>query len=310
MTSANLHIDGRFGADHLRSKSHLSRLIGWLLFAVVVAWLVYRITRIGWIEVWEARPRVAGFYIIWLALYLQLPFTEWLIYRRLWDLPAMNGLLPLLQKRTLNQDVATLSGEVYLFFWARKRLNISHKRAVGAIKDNLVAASVACWTAILLLLTLTAPSLLTAFQTDHASLVAIAVVAIVGLGIVLVARFRHVVFTLTGRQVLALVAIHMGRYLVLVFCLQVLQWWVVVPDAPLSLLLGMLLLMTAFERIPFLPARDLAGVAVVLGVTNIPATLVASVAAMLLAKSCLDKTLNLVFLATNQVVSRVSQSQA
>lgn len=74
----------------------------------VVGWIVYRLSHIGWHAVWEARPWSPWFYLIWLASYLQLAVVEALIYRAIWTVPLGESLLPLLRKRTLNQDV--LSG--------------------------------------------------------------------------------------------------------------------------------------------------------------------------------------------------------
>lgn len=257
----------------------------------VVCWIVYRLSRIGWPAVWEARPWSPWFYVIWLGSYLQLAVVEALIYRAIWTVPMGESLLPLLRKRTLNQDVLSGLGEAYLFFWVRRRLPITDAEIVGTIKDNLISASLGAWTSLGLLVLVARPMLLTRALASRGPLVAASgvLVAVAALAV----RVRRSVFTLPPRTVLVLVGVHFARFALLVYALQVLQWWVVVPGAALSQWIPILVVVAVVNRTPFIPARDLTGVGAVLGVLALPPGLEAPVAAMLLVRSALDRGCNL-----------------
>jgi hypothetical protein len=259
----------------------------------VLAWLAYRLSGIGWEEVWESRPRTPWFYVAWLGLYLQLPLVEALIFRAAWGLPLRSGLLPLLQKRTLNQDVVSGLGEAFTFVWARRRLSLTDGRIAGTLKDNVIASSLASWISIVLLVLCAGNVLLEMGMAERAPLLLVITAAGTFLILALGVRFRRSLFTLPPRTVLVLTAVHFGRILLLAYLLQIVQWWVVEPAAPLRLWAVMLLVTAVVARIPFLPVRDLVGIGAVLGLMSLPDVYEATIAAMLLARSALDKLCNL-----------------
>lgn len=260
----------------------------------VVAWLAYELSGIGWRDVWTSRPRTPWFYLAWLGLYLQLPVVEALIYRAVWKLSPRQSLFALLHKRTLNQDVVTLLGEAFFFAWARRRLALSDAQIAGTLKDNLIASSLASWTSIVLLVLFTGQMLLATYVAERKPLSLIATAIVTVLLVALAVRFRRAILTLRFRTVLALFAVHLGRVLLLVYVLQILQWWVVVREAPLSLWATMLVVATVISRVPFVPARDLVGIGAILGTPLVSGMLEASVAAMLIMRTTLDKACNLV----------------
>jgi hypothetical protein len=259
----------------------------------VVIWLAYELFGIGWQEVWASRPRTPWFYVAWLGLYVQLPIVEALVYRVVWRLPPRQSLFPLLHKRTLNQDVVTLLGEAYFFAWARRRLPLPDRQIAGTLKDNLIASSLAAWTSVVLLVLFTGQILLAKLVAERDPLYSIAAIVVAASVVALGVRFRRTLFTLRLRTVLALFAVHLGRFVLLVYVLQILQWWVVVPEAPLSLWVTMLVVLTIVSRLPFVPARDLVGIGAILGTPVVPGMLEAAVAAMLLTRTVLDKTCNM-----------------
>lgn len=261
----------------------------------IIAWLVYQLSGIGWSEVWTSRPRTPWFYVLWVALYFQLPLVEAGIYRAVWGLPIRAGLIPILRKRALNQDVVSYSGEAYFFTWARQRPGLSTAHVAGTLKDNAIASSLGSWAAAILVvgaflyagqITLTdlignRSPLYIAFGVGAAAVLA-------GLGL----HFRHTLFTLPARTVAALFAAHFGRFVLLIYGLRILQWWVVLPDVPLSTWATMLAVLTLVNRLPLVPAKDLVGIGAVLGMTSLLSASAATIAAMLLVHSALNKVLN------------------
>lgn len=272
--------------------------IRYLLIAGILGYLVYQLSDIGWGEVLRSLPTTPWFYVIVVVMYFILPFSEVLIYGRVWKLKARESLPILLRKRVLNTDVVGYSGEVYLFSWAKQRASEGEARSIAlAIKDNLIISSMmSVGTAVVILLALLATGLvaLDDFLDNPTSGYLIAGGVVVALGIGLLVQFRRSIFTLPRRFLRWMCAVHGGRFL-LSYVLQVAQWWVVIPEAPFSAWATLLAVLIVTNRIPFLPSRDLffagAGIGMATGL-NIP---VATVAGMLLVRSALDRLMNVGF---------------
>ena len=81
-----------------------------------------------------------GFWALFVLHYLFTPLCEWVIYRRLWQLP-IGGVAALLRKEITNDLLLGYLGEVYFYAWARQ-----HARLVaspfGAIKDVAILSAV------------------------------------------------------------------------------------------------------------------------------------------------------------------------
>lgn len=294
-------------AAESRTGQRLLKVLRVAFVLGVVAWLLYRLSDIGWMEVWEARPRTAWFYLIWAVLYVQLPIIEAFIYRVLWKV-RWGDLFPvILRKRVLNQDVVSYSGEAYLYLWARRNVALPHRRILGMLKDNAIASSLGTTLAAVLLLGVflyTGQLVLADLIGDQnplyvtAGIVFAAVLVAVGL------RFRKTIFTLPPRTVLWLFAVHLGRFLFVVYVLQIVQWWVVLPTAPLSVWASMLAVMTITNRLPLIPAKDLVGVGAILGMTAVLDASAAIIGSMLLVRIALDKVMNLLLFAGVSMLER------
>lgn len=285
----------------------------WALVLGVLGWLGFQLSSIGWGEVWASRPRTPWFYVIWLGLYLQLPLIEAVIYRVVWGVPMRAVLPPILRKRALNQDLVSYSGEAYFFSWARRHLDHPDRLLFGTLKDNAIASALATWTAAILLLCV----FLATDQIVLTDLIGDASLAYVTAGVVLAAGvvglgiwFRGTLLTLAPRTVLGLYGAHLARFLVIVYVLQILQWWVVLPEAPLEVWATMLAVITVVNRLPLLPAKDLIGIGAVLGMTGLLEASASVIAAMLLTRSVLDKTANVALFGGTLLVDRLKASTA
>jgi len=114
---------------------------------------------------------------------------------------------------------------------------------------------------------------------------------VVALVIGLIVQFRRSLFTLPRNLLGWMFGIHGGRFL-LSNVLQVVQWWVVIPDAPFSAWATLLAVLIVTNRIPFLPSRDLFFAGAGIGMAAELGIPVAVVAGMLLVRSALDRILN------------------
>jgi hypothetical protein len=128
------------------------RVLRWGVPILLLAYLGYCLTRLGWALVWKARPGGLLFYAaVLLQFYIQ-PLADLIIYRRLLGVGRALSLLVLLRKRYVN-TLLDYSGEVYFFFWAKKNLESKKGVLVHAVKDtNVLSASaglVMVWLALL-----------------------------------------------------------------------------------------------------------------------------------------------------------------
>lgn len=273
------------------------RIARGLFIASIVTYLVYRLSHIGWGELWTSLPQTPYFYLTVLAMYFTLPTAESIIYSKAWNGRPRDFLPVLLRKRVLNVDVMGYSGEVYLFAYAREKVQRPAREIALIIKDNLILSSIfSVGTAILLLvgLLLSGHIALDAFMDDPTPGYVVGAVFVFALVVALVTQFRQSIFHLSGGLLATIAGIHAGRFL-LGYVLQVVQWWVVLPDAPFSAWATLLVVLVITARIPFLPSRDLvfAGAGIEMSASlGVP---VAAVAGMLLVRSAIDRVLNFGF---------------
>lgn len=283
-------------AKSTRGKRIINGVRGGLV-AGIVGYLVYRLSLIGWAELWTSLPQTPYFYVTVLLMYSILPVSESLIYGMAWEVKPWASLPVLLRKRVLNADVLGYSGEAYLFAYARKNVDKPARAIALVIKDNLILSSfISVATAIVLLvgLLLSGHVALEAILGNPAPGYILGVAFALVLAVGLFVQFRGSIFHLTEDLLAKIAGLHVARFL-LGYVLQVVQWWVVLPDAPFSAWATLLVVLVVTNRIPFLPSRDLifagAGIemATALGVP------VAPVAGMLLVRSGIDRVLNFGF---------------
>lgn len=290
-------------------------LLKYLRYGVTLGiggYLIYQLSTIGWKNVWTSLPTTPWFYATVVAMYITLPLFESLIFRALWWMRVHDSLPVLFRKRVLNNDVLGYSGEVYLFLWAKKRLGLPEKRLFGTIKDNAIMSSFASWSAVVVLLTgLIYSGLLNLDEIGAVAGDLSMVIAAIAVLIVLVALailFRKSVFTLDRKALAGLLGTHVSRFL-LGYVLQVVQWWVVLPDVPFSVWAKMLALQVLIRRFPFMPAADLVAMMAILqmiGYMDVPQEIIA---AMITVRLALDKAANFgVFLLTSGVDANMDTS--
>ncbi len=273
--------------------------VGGVLFTLgIVLYLVEQLGEIGWMEVWAAAPATIWFYVLFAIMYLTLPVFESVVYSMVWNMPPHRVFFPLLKKRVYSRSLVDYSGEAYLFVWARQRVDLPERQLLATIKDS-VLASVAASTAVAGLLLagalftglLVLPEGLTRPYVSYSLAV---VLGAVGLGYA-VFKFRHYILFLPAETLKKILALHVGRLLVLQV-LQVVQWMVVYPDVPLKAWFTLLAAQIVLYRIPFLPQRDLVFAGVGLQMAGWIDFTAASMAGLLLTVSVLEKGANLLSL--------------
>ena len=198
-------------------------------------------------------PRSPIFWLLFTAAYLSLPASEWLIYHRLWRVPAA-AMVPLLRKRISNEILLGYSGELYFYGWARRNAAIT-TAPFGAIKDVAILSAAIGNASTLALLIVAWPMLdgLHLGLAGHTLAISIGTVALSSLATL---SFRRALFSLPKRELWFIATIHLARVLVTTL-LTALLWATVMPAAPLGWWLALATLRMLVSRLPFVPNKDL-----------------------------------------------------
>ena len=268
----------------------------YLFNAAILIWLVYELTEIGWANVWESLPVNPVFYLLFLFLYFQLPFFEILIYKITWAFDWIKSIPIFLLKKIYNKDVLGYSGEVYFYLWARKELDLRDSDILKTIKDNNIISSVAS--------TLVAIGLLSIFLfTDQIKIVdwianqnqayfwggAIFLTVLV----IVFIQFRHKVISMPMKSAFSIFGIQTFR-LILGQAVNVLMYYVVMPETPLYIWFTLLSVEIVLTRIPFIPNRDLIYVGMSIGIAEGLAVSTTDIAALMVTKGVLNKAFNFI----------------
>jgi hypothetical protein len=292
--------------DHPAAKRFFA-IAHWVLLGLIVTYLVYRLARIGVVEVIASLPASPWFYAFFFLRYLTLPMAETAAYEIVWDRPLAHHFPAFIRKRVWNYAVAGYSGEGFLTLWARRRLGLSDMRALVGVKDNSIISSLAANLAtVTLVLSLALAGGLTAALNVMpgagllfgASFLAASVVALA----VLLLRKRLIALSEEKRR--KVLAIHLVRQVVTI-TLFAAMYAAALPEAPFGSWLLFIALQLVITRIPFLPNQDLVYLTAALSFASIIGAREEQVAGMLVAEAGLSLIVNFVlFFATVYLARR------
>ncbi len=198
-------------------------------------------------------PRSPLFWLLFTAGYLALPASEWVIYRRLWNLPP-RGFLALLRKRISNEIIAGYSGELYFYAWARRHASLVGT-PFGAIKDVSILSAVVANVCTLALAAVSWQSLV-ALNLGTDAKVMIVSAASIALPSVVALVMRKRLFTLPRDELGRIAVIHLLR-IVTTTVFAAALWAVALPAAPLAWWLVLATLRLLVSRLPLLPNKDI-----------------------------------------------------
>ena len=257
----------------------------WLSRILSAALLIAIVLQLGQIDAKQlhnALPQNLWFLPVLLALYFALPIADWIIFRRLWVLPA-SGFFILLAKRIGNEVLISYSGEVYFYLWTRKRTELS-AAPFGAIKDVNILSALAANLVALLLLFLTYPLISQLHLGPHTD-ESVTFAAIMLMASFLILLFSRRVFTLGRPQLWWIFGVHIVRLSAGVL-LCALLWFIILPGPHFGFWLVLSMIRLLVGRLPFLPNKEalFAVIAVFLvGQDNAVSTLITLTASAMLA---------------------------
>lgn len=274
-----------------------SKWINRVLQIIILGFLFWQLSNVGWVEVIQHLPSNPAFYLLQVGIYLALPISELFIYKKPWNFSFKQSIPVFIYKKIFNSDVITYSGEVYLYYWAKNKLQLPGKQIMQVIRDNNILSTISS--------TLIAIFLIGVFLTfGHLSVND--VIGVEGtfwlpwilLSVIIVGfiayKYRKKWFAMSRKQALYITYVHTSR-LLLVHALEMLQWIIAIVAVPITHWFTLMAAKIATSRIPLLPNKDLLFTSIVIGLSGTFGIPQAQLASMLLVSAVLNKVLNLIF---------------
>jgi len=282
-------------------------LLQYSLLAGVVAYLIYRLTQVGWTDVIEALPTSPWFYLFFSLRFLALPVSELAIYEIVWNISLWRHFPVFVRKRVYNFAVMGYSGEGFLTLWAKRNLPISTKMAVIGVKDNNLLSALASNIFTVCVIAIVAVSGMLVESLKHLPpgtlFLFIAAFTTAFCLSVIVIIFRKRLIALSSKKMSTLMGIHTMRTF-LILLLHAGMYAAALPTAPLNAWLMFLALQLVLSRIPLIPNQDLVFLGVALSLSSIVGASEAAVAGMLVAEAGLSQLVNIsLFFATAYLAS-------
>lgn len=301
----------RAGAAHPAAARAL-KLAQYALFAGVVAYLIYRLSQVGWMDVLAALPESPWFYIFFALRFLVLPVSEMALYEILWSTPLLRHFFVFVRKRVYNFAVVGYSGEAFFTLWARRRLNLSDKKIIVGVKDNaLLSAFTSNSATVILIIALAATGGLSAGLNAFPGagwLFALAFGTAATLAVV-VGLFHRRLIAAPPAVLRRMMGVHTARVL-LVIILHAAMYAAAIPGAPLLAWVTFIALQLVMSRIPFLPNQDIVYLTAALAMSSIVGAPEAAVAGMLVAEAGLSQIANAILFAATAPLARTAAKAA
>ncbi|UZK64903.1 hypothetical protein [Sphingomonas sp. M1-B02] len=228
-------------------------ILGGALTLLMIVGLARELFGSGLAGLSKAVPVHPLFYVAFALYYLGPPTFDYVIFRRLWNIPAA-GIAALHKKRISNEVLLGYSGEAYFYAWARQRTQMV-AAPFGAVKDVMILSAMAGNAVTLLVVVIALPlgiNLLTPEQQQGAWL-SIGAILLMSLPFLI---FSKRVFSLPKASLWWIFGVHCAR-IIAGSLLIAFAWHFAMPEVPV----GMWLLLSAGRllvwRLPLIPNKEL-----------------------------------------------------
>ena len=246
----------------IRTGRNWTRWAGPIISLLILAAVIYQCRQLDLREVLALVPWSIPFWICFALSYSASPIAEWVIFRRLWSIPA-SGIAALFRKLVSNEILLGYIGEVYFYAWARRNSRIT-AAPFGAIKDvtilSALVGNVVTLAMILIALPFFGPLLFgtegSAFGWSFAFILATSLLAMF---------FRKRLFSLPYKELWIVTGIHFLR-IAATTGLSAYMWHLVLPQVEFIWWFLLSTIRQIIARLPFLPNKDVvfAGLAILL----------------------------------------------
>jgi len=223
------------------------------LTLLMIAGLARELLDHGLVALARTVPTSPLYYIPFALLYMSPPTFDWIIFRKLWGIPA-SGLVALLKKRVANEVVFGYSGEAYFYAWARARMKMV-TAPFGAVKDVSILSAVAGNAITLAMIVLALPFAGDLLTRDQFGTVAGSAAIVVAMSLPFL-LFSKRVFSLDRPTLWWVFGVHCVR-LIVGSTLIALAWHFAMPDVSIGTWLFLAAARLLVSRLPLVPNKDL-----------------------------------------------------
>jgi hypothetical protein len=239
-------------ADPPAQRRRWAALFSAAVSAALVVMVVDHFRHVAFGTIVAMVPRNPAFWLLFAGYYLANPACEWVIYRRLWRLPAA-GFAALIRKQVSNELLLGYLGEAQFYAWARSQLRMT-ATPFGAIKDVTILSAFVGNVVTLAMLAFAWPLLgkgEIGLETHN---------VFASLGVLLVSFFAIMLF---GRRLFSLppadlrmiASMHFVRIVAQLGCAAAL-WHLVIPSEAYSQWFLLATLRMLVSRLPLVPNKD------------------------------------------------------
>lgn len=222
------------------------------LTLLMMAALLRELFGAGFADLWQTVPTSPLFYIAFALYYLGPPTFDWIIFRKLWNIP-LSGMAALHKKRISNEVLLGYSGEAYFYAWARQ-----HTRMVaapfGAVKDVMILSAIAGNAVTLAMVLVALPFGLSLLSGSDFNKLLMSIGAIFVMSVPFLI-FSKRVFSLPRNQLWWVFGIHCLR-LICGSIFIAFAWHFAMPGVPLTMLLFLAVGRLLASRLPLVPNKD------------------------------------------------------
>lgn len=266
----------------IRSGRNWTRWFGPLVSILILVVSLHQFQGLEVRKLWSLMPTGTAFWAAFLLYYSAGPLSEWVIFRRLWNIP-LEGLGALLRKLVSNEILLGYLGEVYFYAWARRNAKIT-TAPFGALKDVTILSALV-GNIITLAMVACAIPIFDGLDLGVRHWDVIGSILFVLATSLAVMLLRKRLFTLPRSELWRVAAIHLIRIMATTV-LAAAMWHILLPNVDLSWWLLLATLRQLVSRLPFLPNKDVvfaSMTAFLIGAGNEIASAMALMATLILA---------------------------
>jgi len=227
------------------------RYFGPAVSLMILAAALWQLRDLDFTQIADLIPTSPLFWLVFVIAYFQAPFSEWIMFRRLWGLP-FSSMGALLRKFVSNEILLGYLGEVYFYAWARRHANVA--APFGAIKDVTILSALTGNIATIVMVIVAAPMISQLNLGISSRTFAWSIAFVMGTSILFL-LLRRTLFTLLRAELLFVTNVHIARIISYAF-LSALLWHLILPGVNFTYWLLLATMRQLLSRLPFMPNKD------------------------------------------------------
>jgi len=228
------------------------RYFGPAVSLLILGGALWQLRDLDFTHIGDLMPTSPVFWLVFMVSYFQAPLFDWLMFRRLWQLP-FTGMAALLRKYVSNEILLGYLGEVYFYAWAKRHVN-TVASPFGAIKDVTILSALTGNISTMAMVLLAAPMIGQLNLGVSSNTFAWSIAFVMGTSVIFL-LLRRTLFTLPARDLWFVTNVHFVRIFSYAL-LSGLLWHLILPGVPFAYWLLLATMRQLLSRLPFMPNKD------------------------------------------------------